>query len=382
MKKCYVAILLLCLPLWATAQLTSGDHLIRFQADGISGGINGHVPLGSDNLLSANIYPRFDLITSAFYLDYRYALTDHLVVGGAFFTSVAIFYERDGQNSLANNLGAALRYYFIRNPYEGAFLELNPRVAIRRGAAFTNGDENTTRFAGSVRVGYQQAAVPGIYITPTLTWSAVEGANPVTLSVGVEALLNRRGVAPEGAVLSSFAPGDYLLGMEMFELSRSSRRVGQRLNRSSRVEVLPTLYRFLSPRTALGVRLGLTYQKVIFERSTRSATERDVDYSFNPEVRLRRYFGTTSGALRLFAEAGVGGRIHHVRQININGGLADDTDTGYDLTGALAAGAQWFVTDQLALELAPTYRYLRSGRGRTGLSSVTLAVGARWWWAR
>ncbi|NJC25804.1 hypothetical protein [Neolewinella antarctica] len=328
-----------------SAQIEKGDWLLSYDTD-VSNVANFETTIASTNL-NGTIFTELEETTLGFSVSARYALTNRFLVGmeTSYFSGFG-----EGFNADFLQLSPNVRYYVTDTPGADLF------VGLALDYSFTSRSDN--QLGAGLEVGYQLSLTDNVLFAPVLAYNVGNFSNGVSLGTRFEFNLRPRA---EAFVPRGYVKGDYLLGTNLFLANF------QRLGTS--VTVLPSAYRFLNERTAIGAGVLLGYGR-IGDRSNRLLSS----FNLAADVRLRRFFGKVS-RLRFFGETSVGAGFSTASGSFTTSGIIDG-GSRFNLALGLAGGGQYFLREDFALEFGPSFRYLTgelSGTGYFGLSA-----GIRW----
>ena len=314
------------------AQLQRGDQLLSVSGLQVAPGETVS-PLLGDNLAVLRYFPQAagggGVLAAG--IDYGYLLTDRLAVGGSL---VGILGIGSGEGDGAAALNPYLRYYAINRPDLMAFGQLNVgTLAVNQGEFFDEG------YALSAGVHLPLAA--GILATPMASYQFNRGRNLFTVGAGVTLVLGKNN-RPDERPAANLQRGDVLLG-------------AQSLSLGTREGVLTFGgglggYYFLSSRFALGLALEGSRTRIEFgQRGTDAFVSSRLGFGAGA-----RYYLTTTGRSLWFTEIGISRDRYRVD----DGFRTDFTVTQTSLLGG--GGLQWFIRDNVALEVGPQLRYYTS----------------------
>ena len=338
-----LALLALCLPDTLDAQLRQGDQLLRVGSSLqlFDGGTN---VMDGGNLASVGYSGDYPGTVVSAGGNYGWLVTDRLAIGSAVNGLLTV---HDIGTDASLSLSPYLRYYLYNQARLMVFGEASVGTVIGDDRS-TVGDNVTLRLGGH----YPLAA--GVLLTPALTYQINQGRNIFSLGAGIELVLgpNNR---PEARPTPTFKRGDVLLGGQFASLSalRNSVGVGAELGG----------YYFLHPRFAMGVAVQGSRFGGKWELGSRTQRIRSISYGLGVSS---RYYLNARGRYRWFAEAGIS-----FSHFDFRDDFAATEDNRTYLLGG--AGMQWFVRENVALEVAPQLRYDR----RIEVLSSTVNFGVR-----
>ena len=354
MRTITLLVVLLLSALSATAQIQKGDRLLRLDSPlslgnlGSSGGLFqlGYYPSASSGAVSGSV-------------SYGFALTDRFVLG-ARVSGYQTFGEDPqfpGANGGSVRINPYARYYLINRAGSMIFGELATGATLVSGSAGRIADDFR---AG---VGMSLPITSGVLATPTLDYNFGDGLNNVALALHLEFVLGRN-TRSEDAPVASFGKGSLMLGGQFAGLSvlRNGIAGGLAVGGSY----------FLTDRLTLAA--GLLLNGSSYGPETFNLPNSDFKFQtiqFGPEL-SSRYYITTSRRLVYFGEVGIG---YMYGKSSFTGSNFDSEATSSYFAASAGVGAQYFVRDNFALELCPSYRHILDAD--ISFSGITLSLGAQ-----
>ncbi len=328
-------ILLLLGTLTATAQIQKGDRLLRLDAALSPGNVGS-----SGNLFQLAYYPSASYGVVNGSVSYGFALTDRFVLG-ARVSGYQTFGEDPqfpGANDGSVGINPYARYYLINRASSMVFGELATGATLASGSAGRIADDFR---AG---VGMSLPITSGVLATPTLDYNFGDGLNNVALGLHLEFVLGRN-TRSEDTPVASFSKGSLLLGGQFAGLSvlRDGIAGGLAVGGSY----------FLTDRLTLAAALqlsGNSYGPEAFNRPFLDIKSRAIQ--LGPEIGSR-YYITTGRRLVYFGEVGIG---YVYAKSSFTSSTFDTEVKSSYFTASAGVGAQYFVRDNFALELGPSYQ--------------------------
>jgi hypothetical protein len=284
---------------------------------------------------------------------FGYAFSDRLL-GGATLGVFNRSYANFGSDGAAIQLSPYLRYYAVNTSELGIFGQIT--------SPLTYVDKETDVFS-SVRIdaGLQLPLIDNVRVGPTLAYLVQSGRNLATLGARMEVVFGRNTRSKE-APTASFGKGSYMVGGQSASLYLNKNGFGGNLTVGG--------FRFLTDRLAVGASLGILGDRYSFSFSNRS------DRVFTSTTYVLgvggRYYLGRPRRLMWYAEVGTGyigtGSNDRIDGVNNRQGIG-----GFYL--AAGPGAQYFLRDNIALEMSPQVQtYFFEGNMTLGLS---VPVGVR-----
>ncbi len=331
-----------------TAQIQRGDQLIGLNP---GGGLVAPYPsdLGGLSVYDNPYTDRTEAVLDLG-LNYGYAVLDRLVVGANVGLGVAY---ADGMSG-SYRLDPFARYYFLNQPKLGVFGQVGTRI--------WGGREYSSAFEQlDLQAGVQLPIAAGLLLTPAVEYSVQEGRNYLSVGAGLELLLRARteGESPT----PSFGKGTIVLGAQSASFLRRRRILQGGFTVGGQY--------FLTDQFAAGVQLGLGFYRV--KSADFLGSVRDAYGGLSVDVGLSgRYYLTTARRLVWFVDGGAG----YVRNWTTSN-VSLDTQTTADGYLSVGGGAQYFIRNNVALEVAPQFRYNLQGDGLNPRTSQGINFGFR-----
>lgn len=335
----------------ATAQIQRGDQLIGLTR---GGGLLSPAPASLGGLTIQN-----DPFTDATQVGlglgvtYGYALLDRLVVGARVGVGVAHTDEWSG----SYQLDPFARYYLINRPGLGVFGEVGTRV-YKQGGQFGHSSAFEQL---DLRAGLQLPVAAGLLFTPAVEYTAVAGRNVLAVGAGLELLLQPRtdGEQPTG----DYGKGTVTLGAQSISLARRRQVLQAGLSIGGQY--------FLTDRFAAGVQLGFSYVRI--NSGDFSGSVRDFYGTSNVDLGVSgRYYLSAPKRLVWFVDGGAG-YVHNWRSSYLSPDTHESSTTYLNAGG----GAQYFIRNKVALEVAPQLRYHLTEDGLNGGTLFGVNFGFR-----
>ena len=349
MKSSLTLLFSLLISTFLTAQLVQrGDRLLTLDGASVENVV--FTPLLSGNLGGA-FFESASGGGGAVYAvpTYGFAVSDRLVLGSGL-TAIAAFSNGGGGGVYINPY---LRYYAINNDRMGVYGQVS--------TGFGLGNGGLTGFNGvSVGAGLQIPVAPGILFGPKLDYMLGGRRNQLQFGANFEIRLGRN-TRTEGSVVPAIGKGSLMLGTQLICAALAGSINGGQLAVGG--------HYFLTDRLTAALNLGFGGSRADFGSTNFPRTFRSDNYSIGLGS---RYYLTTAGRLRWFAEAGAGWQRNSFRN-NVNGSETRQSTSGYLLTAGF--GAQLFIRENVALEVAPQLRRIFE-EGRRG-TNIGLNIGAR-----
>ena len=328
----FTLLILLFSGLTAAAQIQRGDRFFTLDGEGGFGaGNTAAVPLLAGNIGGLIYIPKYREGLVYTWPTYGLALTNRLVLGSGF-GFAAEFGEYSGASY---TLSPYLRYYGINRPGLGIYAEARTQVTYAGGTVYA-ADPIT------LGAGLQLPLAAGIRFGPTISYVVQEYSNYVQASARFELVLGRNN-RPADTPAAGFHKGSVMLGSQLASatLRKKFRTVG----------VTVGSHYFLTDRLTAAVTLGV--EDGYRDLGTASSPYIGRWYSYSIGLGSR-YYLTTQRQLVYFVEAG-GGYEWFGGSMTRN----DVVERRSSFRGSLitvAAGAQFFIRDRVALEAGPQYR--------------------------
>ena len=342
--------ILLGLTTITAAQIQRGDHLLTLDGEGAFGaGNTAAVPLLAGNIGGLIYIPEYREGLFYTWPTYGFALTNRLVLGSGF-GFAAEFGEYSGASY---TLSPYLRYYGINRPGLGIYAEARTQVTYAGGTVYA-ADPIT------LGAGLQLPLAAGIRFGPTINYVVQEYSNYVQAGARLELVLGRNN-RPADTPAAGFRKGSVMLGGQLVSatLRRKFRTAG----------VTAGGHYFLTDRLTAAVNLGVEDGYREYGRDPSLNVFRWYSYSLGLSS---RYYLTTQRQLVYFVEAG-GGYERSGGSVTTNDVEDRSSHDGSLIT--VAAGAQFFIRDRVALEAGPQYRRVFDTDATYGVLAVNF--GAR-----
>ena len=212
-------------------------------------------------------------------------------------------------------------------------------------------------------VGMSLPITSGVLATPTLDYNFGDGLNNVALGLHLEFVLGRN-TRSEDAPVASFGKGSLMLGGQFAGLNVLEDGVIGGLAVGGGY--------FLTDRLTLAAAFqisGNSYGSEDFNRPGLDLKSRAVQ--FGPEIGSR-YYVTTGRRLVYFWEVGIG---YSYAKSSFTGSNFDTEIKSSYFTASAGVGAQYFLRDNFALELGPSYQRILDAD--ISSSGIALRLGAQ-----
>ncbi len=343
MKQYVYLFLLVCCSTPLFSQIQRGDRLIMMNG---AGGVVA--PYASElGSLTFRDFGNFtdDQVALNLRVRYGYALRDRLVVGTG--VGVGLTYQ-DGL-STGFGLSPFARYYFLNRSTLGVFAEAGTGISSYR---YGDSEREFSAFGQlDLSAGIQVPLAPGLLLTPAVGYSVWEGSNTVSVGVGLELLLQPD--EDDAEVVGSFGKGTLTLGAQSAHLNFQESIFSGGFTAGGQY--------FLTDRVAVGAQLGLSVLRVELPDSDPDLGNSQRAYSLGVGGSLRHYLGSPQ-RLRWFVDGGGGVTYsRHTVQLSdgstAGNGLISHTNQSINPYIAAGGGAQYFLRDNVALEVGPQLRY-------------------------
>ena len=343
--------ILLGLTTITAAQIRRGDRLFTLDGEGAFGaGNTAAVPLLAGNIGGLIYIPEYREGLVYTWPTYGLALTNRLVLGSGF-----AFGAEFGEYSGASySLSPYLRYYGINRPGVGVYAEARTQVTYAGGTVYAADPV-------VVGAGLQFPLAPGIRVGPTVDYVIQGRNNSIQAAARFELVLGRNN-RPADKPVAGFQKGSIMLGSQLVSamFREKFRTVG----------VVVGGHYFLTDRLTTAVNVGVENGYRDIGTSISTYVARWYSYSIGLGS---RYYLTTQRQLVYFVEAGGGYE-------RVGGTMTRDdvVESRRSFDGSLvtvAAGAQLFIRDRVALEAGPQYRRVFDTDDR--YSILALNFGAR-----
>ena len=319
---------LLLVQAYGWGQLQQGDRLLELRSTQFPTDYSAH-PSNGGNLAQLDYYARSPAVQLSSSLTYGWMLSNRLALGA----SVRAGAQLGERTYAAVSLSPYLRYYLINTERLMAFGQ------VTSGAYYDNDQIN---YGGGIalKAGLHYPIAPGVLLSPAVSYVVCkEWSNVVSLGGGIALVLGRNN-RPETGPVVQFERGDLLLGSQF--VSFSSRR------ETTRYGVDLGGYYFLTSRVAVGGSIGADRSRSIVNLQPTDNRQTSFDVSVGTAV---RYHLTTGRRLGWFSE--LGGSYTY-----LTAAYPDGSDFHRHLGSAtLGIGAQFFVRDNVSLELVPQVRH-------------------------
>ena len=322
--------LLLIFQAFGHAQLQRGDRLLEMGNNRSFTGSPSH-PLNGDNLANLRLFTGYFTVDVASGVTYGYLLHHRWAVG-AFTYADALVGEGDRYTYFG--LYPYLRYYAVNTDRLMAFGELSS------GWSYSSYDDVSMLAGPTLAVGMHYSITPGVLLTPRLSYSINDDwPNTVALGGGVSLVLGRNN-RPEERPVVRFERGDLLLGSQFVHVTSNQQisRFGLDLGG----------YYFLNDRLAVGGSVSTTLSRIV---DFPSNGDRSTDFTVGVGA-AARYYLVTGRRLGWFGELGANYG-NYIRRFER--GNSGNWHSGW---AAVGLGAQFFIRDNVSLEVVPQVRHL------------------------
>ena len=332
------------------AQVTRGDLLIT---------LPGNPDLfTSPDLVRAtynirNHYRSFDLGATL-----GYAFSDRLVVGASSYIYGTYYPSDDSRlmdvTDFSVRFAPYLRYYAINTPRLGIYGEVSSPFQYASSGGFY-------RFNALTLTGALQLPLsPRVRLGPALSYAISEHTNALNLLARLEVIFGKVPRQSEDRI-PSFRRGMVMLGGQQGRISLMGETFSIQLGVGG--------HYFLTDRFAAGLLVGGYIQEHRDKFSSQDRVTGKLQYYTTISG---RYYLSTEGRVRWFTELGTALTQQTTYQRPNSQPLTTSSRNGIQLTGTL--GAQYFLRNNLALELGPQ---LQRPLGKQGQTVASLHAGIR-----
>ncbi|MBB4078031.1 hypothetical protein GGR28_000632 [Lewinella aquimaris] len=316
------------------AQIQRGDRLIVLNN---SSGLVPPSPVRLGNLsVAKDPFTDQTEVGLGFDLTAGYAVLDRVLVGAA--TGVGV----SSQDGVTGNyyLNPFARYYFLNRPDLGVFGQVGTNIG-----RYGNNHSALNRL--DLEAGLQIPIAEGLLLTPAISYFATSGRNMVSLGAGLELLLtpSTEGKKPVG----NFKKGTIALGGQNGWVRRRRRIIDLNVQVGGQY--------FLTDRLAGGVQLGLMFGRFAVPDNANAVRPANSYVGVDIGAGVR-YYLTQQKRLVWFLDGGAG----HMRQW-YKSAVNPETSATNSTYLSVGGGAQYFLRDNVALEVTPQLRtYLSDDR--------------------
>ena len=292
-------------------------------------------------------------------MSYGFALTNRFVLGARVsgYHTIGADPQFPGANGGSVHIDPYARYYLMNRVSTMVFGELATGARLASGSA---GDIADDFRAG---VGMSLPITAGILATPMLNYNFGSSLNGVALGLHLEFVLGRN-TRSENAPVGSFTKGSLTLGGQSAGISLLRDGVAGGLSVGGSY--------FLTDRLTLAAALqvsGYSYGPETFSLPSSDFKSRSIQ--FGPEIGSR-YYITTGRRLVYFGEVGIG---YTYANSSFTAPSFNNEITNSYVTASVGIGAQYFVRDNFALELGPSYQRVLDAD--LSFSNIALGLGVQ-----
>ena len=346
-----LTLLFLVFALYVRAQVARGDLLLALPG---TPDLYTSPDLVRANYNFSNHYRSFGLGATL-----GYAFSDRLVVGASSFIYGSDYPSDDPRVSaysdLSVRLAPYLRYYAITGPRLGIYGEVSSPFQYASSGRFY--EFNSLTLTGAL----QLPLSPRVRLGPALSYAVSKHSNTLNLLARLEIIFGKAPGQLAEERSPSFRPGMVMLGGQQGRISRTGRTCSLQLGVGG--------HYFLTDRFAAGLLVGGYIQE---HRDNSGSQDRVAGKLQYYTTISGRYYLSTEGRVRWFTELGTALTQQTTYQRPNSQPLTTSSRNGIQLTGTL--GAQYFLRNNLALELGPQ---LQRPLGKQGQTVASLHAGIR-----